>query len=105
MGESKWLSITQTCWWDACPTVYPGTLVPSGSWSREDEATAATGWRNRCQCQGRSRGTAGPGFKTHYMGVFSGRLGKQKGVMKFADITHGVNDITLKTSLGLQEMG
>lgn len=49
MGESKWLSTTQTYWGDTYPTVCPVTLVPSGGWSSKDEATAATGWRNRCE--------------------------------------------------------
>lgn len=105
MGESKWLSITQTCQWDTCPTMCLVTLVPSSDWSSNDEDAAGTGWRNRCECQGHSCGTAGPGFRTHYMVMFSGRLGKQKGVMKFVHITCGLNEITLKISGGLQEMG
>lgn len=39
------------------------------------------------------------------MVMFSGRLGKQKGVMKFDRITCRVKKITLKISLDLQEMG
>jgi len=86
--------------------VYPVALLLSGGCSSKDEVAAATGWRNHCECQcPPSRGTAGPGFRTHYMAMFSGRLGKQKGVMKFAHITFRVNEITLKISLDLQEMG
>lgn len=81
--------------------MYPVTLVLSGGWSSKDEATAATGWTNCCQCQSHSCGTAGAGFRTHYMVMFSGRVGKQKGVMKFARIICGVKEITLKLSLNL----
>lgn len=109
MGQSKWLSITQTCRWDTCPTVYHVILVPSGGWSGKDETSAAAGWRNCCECQGPPCSPAGPGFRIRYIEVFSGRLGKQrgfmKGVKKFAHVTCGVNKIILKMSLGLQEMG
>lgn len=44
-------------------------------------------WRKGCECPSHSYGIGDPKFRTLYMVLLSGRLGKQKGLMKLAHMT------------------